>query len=233
MSIWSIALQSRANINSKWLLYSKGQPRLRALAGARLAARLPWRCFPERLPGRAQYCTVSVSIRPFNLGEAGSSTPPLEVETEPNDTPGNGSAAHVACWAKASSDCSSARGADDIEYFDNGKVGNSGDDWFRFTYEGQEPRLLTCSLAIPDQTLAARLRLYALDAKDNITAQQLLSKPATIRSAAADRGVHRRPKRERKGPSTKRGPPLGNQPPAEAWTDLLPAGRSQCARLRD
>ena len=28
-------------------------------------------------------------------------------------------------------------GADDIEYFDNGKVGQSGDDWFRITYTGQ------------------------------------------------------------------------------------------------
>jgi HEAT repeat protein len=57
-------------------------------------------------------------------------------------------------------------------------VGHSGDDWFRFTYEGKEPRLLTCSLAIPDQTLAARVRLYALDTQDKASAQELLSKPA-------------------------------------------------------
>src|SRR5262249_47317900 len=52
---------------------------------------------------------------------------------------------------------------DDIEYFDNGKVGQSGDDWFRFSYPGSEPRLLTCNLAVPDHTLAAQLRFYALD----------------------------------------------------------------------
>jgi hypothetical protein len=100
----------------------------------------------------------------------------LEVETEPNDTPEMAQPLALPVGEGIQRLLISA-GADDIEYFDNGKVGSSGDDWFRFTYNGQEPRLLTCSLAIPDQTLAARLRLYALVVTDKTTAQQLLSKP--------------------------------------------------------
>ena len=59
-----------------------------------------------------------------------------------------------------------------MEYFDNGKVGQSGDDWFRIQYEGEEARLLTCNLTLPDHTLAARLRFYALGVgADNVEPQ--------------------------------------------------------------
>src|SRR5262249_44968100 len=44
----------------------------------------------------------------------------------------------------------------------------SGDDWFRLRFNGKEPRLLTCDLAIPDHTLAAQLRFYALDASGDL-----------------------------------------------------------------
>ena len=51
-------------------------------------------------------------------------------------------------------------GADDIEYFDNGRVGQSGDDWLRLEFNGPESRLLTACLTIPDQQVAARIRVY-------------------------------------------------------------------------
>jgi hypothetical protein len=50
--------------------------------------------------------------------------------------------------------------ADDIEYFDNGDVGSSGDDWFRLDYSGSQPKLLTACLSIVDQQVAARVRCY-------------------------------------------------------------------------
>src|SRR5690606_18079905 len=53
-------------------------------------------------------------------------------------------------------------GADDIEYFDNGDVGRSGDDWFRIEYQGTETRQLSVCLSIPDQQVAARTRVYEL-----------------------------------------------------------------------
>ena len=49
-------------------------------------------------------------------------------------------------------------GADDIEYFDNGKVGTSGLDWFRIEYQGKEPRLFTANLALPDPLVVAAVR---------------------------------------------------------------------------
>jgi HEAT repeats/Squalene-hopene cyclase C-terminal domain len=132
--------------------------------------------FPRKTPWPQGITTaLAVSVRPFDLGES-TSTPPLEVETEPNDTPEMAQPLTLPVGEGIQRLLISA-GADDIEYFDNGKVGNSGDDWFRFAYEGQEPRLLTCSLAIPDQTLAARLRFYALDGADKATAPQRLSNP--------------------------------------------------------
>ena len=131
--------------------------------------------FPRKTPWpRARTVALSVSLKPFSLGES-ASTPALEVETEPNDTPEMAQPLTLPNGDGIQRLLITA-GADDIEYFDNGKVGSSGDDWFRFTYEGEEPRLLTCSLAIPDQTLAARLRFYALEAMDKTTVQQLLSK---------------------------------------------------------
>ena len=53
-------------------------------------------------------------------------------------------------------------GADDIEYFDNGKVGSSGDDWFKIKYIGKEPRLLTAQISMPGQVLSSRIRAYSL-----------------------------------------------------------------------
>ena len=52
---------------------------------------------------------------------------------------------------------------DEVEYFDNGHVGNgTHDDWLRLDFHGSEPRLLTACLTIPDQMVAARIRVYEL-----------------------------------------------------------------------
>lgn len=51
--------------------------------------------------------------------------------------------------------------ADDLEFFDNSHVGRpAGDDWFTLEFPGPEPRLLTATLAIPDQQVAAQIRCY-------------------------------------------------------------------------
>lgn len=52
---------------------------------------------------------------------------------------------------------------DEIEYFDNGQVGDgTHDDWLRLDFPGPAPRLLTACLTIPDQMVAARIRVYEL-----------------------------------------------------------------------
>ncbi len=56
--------------------------------------------------------------------------------------------------------------ADDIEYFDNGKVGSSGLDWFRIDFRGKEPRLFTANLTVPDPLVAAQVLCYTADGKE-------------------------------------------------------------------
>ena len=130
--------------------------------------------FPRVTPWpKGSAVPVSISLQPFELGEAGARA--LEVETEPNDTPEMAQRISLPSGEGIQRLLISA-GADDIEYFDNGKVGQSGDDWFQFTYEGTELRLLTCNLAIPDQTLAARLRLYTLDSDGKTPVAEILAR---------------------------------------------------------
>jgi hypothetical protein len=105
---------------------------------------------------------MTVALNPLKMDSADALANRMQIELEPNDTPelaqeirlpeGDGIQAMRITG-----------GADDIEYFDNGQVGKSGDDWFRINFTGKEPRLLTGTLMIPDHTLAAQLRFYALD----------------------------------------------------------------------
>ncbi|HEY8461795.1 MAG TPA: HEAT repeat domain-containing protein [Blastocatellia bacterium] len=119
--------------------------------------------FPRVTPWPAgKSVPLSVTVNPISslesVGAAG-----MFVETEPNDAPEM--AQEIALpEGEGVQAVRITGGADDIEYFDNGRVGKSGDDWFRLVFKGKEPRLLTCNLAIPDHTLAAQLRFYALDA---------------------------------------------------------------------
>jgi hypothetical protein len=120
--------------------------------------------FPRVTPWPAgKSVPLSVIINPVELNaETG-----MRVETEPNDTPEM--AQEIALpEGEGVQAVRITGGADDIEYFDNGRVGKSGDDWFRLAFNGKAPRLLTCNLAIPDHTLAAQLRFYALDASGSL-----------------------------------------------------------------
>jgi len=103
---------------------------------------------------------VSVSVRPVDAGAPGE----LEksgalIETEPNDTAEQ--AIPLTLVPNAEVKTYEITGtADDIEYFDNGRVGESGDDWYRVELAGREPRLVTALLAMPGQAVAARIRTY-------------------------------------------------------------------------
>jgi hypothetical protein len=118
--------------------------------------------FPRQTPWPVGKSTpLSVTINPIDIKDAQQAG--MYVETEPNDTPEMSQEIALPDGEGVQA-VRITGGADDIEYFDNGKVGKSGDDWFRLKFDGKEPRLLTCNLAIPDHTLAAQLRFYALDA---------------------------------------------------------------------
>ncbi len=126
--------------------------------------------FPQQTPWPAgKAVALNVAINPIDLRDSAATG--MFVEQEPNDTITQ--AQEISFNGKADADgvqvLRISGSADDIEYFDNGKVGQSGDDWFKFTYKGTETKLLTADLAIPDHTLAAQLRFYALDSSGNFT----------------------------------------------------------------
>ena len=100
---------------------------------------------------------VSYDLHPFTYDS--SITGQNGIEFEPNDTP---ELAQPILLQPTDTDIalSVVGGADDIEYFDNGQYGRSGDDWFRIDYQGTTERLLTACLSIPDQQVAARIRVY-------------------------------------------------------------------------
>ena len=103
---------------------------------------------------------VTVRLRPMIV--AGEEAARMSIEAEPNDTPEQ---AQLLALPAGDDEISMhvIGSSDDIEYFDNGQVGASGDDWFRIDYRGTEKRLLTACLSIPDQQVAAQIRAYRID----------------------------------------------------------------------
>ena len=144
------------------------QPRWRESGKAPLVARVP-----NKVPWpKDAKVDVSIAIRPIDIDPKRGDT--LFVETEPNDTPEQ---AQPVRLPNTTDDYALqiVGGADDIEYFDNGKVGSSGDDWFRLEFNGSESRLLTACLSIPDQQVAARIRCYVVEKdKSNVKPGELL-----------------------------------------------------------
>ncbi|MCS6851461.1 MAG: hypothetical protein NZ700_09885 [Gemmataceae bacterium] len=58
-------------------------------------------------------------------------------------------------------------GADDLEYFNNQRVGTGdGDDWYQLVYRGTRPKLLTANLQLVEPIVSARIRCYTRDGKD-------------------------------------------------------------------
>ncbi|HLK60023.1 MAG TPA: hypothetical protein VKU00_25915, partial [Chthonomonadaceae bacterium] len=116
---------------------------------------------PEKTPWSAGAVTpVSVSVKPIVIGDAAEQDRlHTYIEMEPNDSPEMAQTIpltggdDVRTWEITG-------GADDVEFFDNGNVGQSGDDWFRLEYKGIAPRLLTAQLSMPGQMVAARIRCY-------------------------------------------------------------------------
>jgi hypothetical protein len=105
---------------------------------------------------------VEINVSPLELGD--TSKTGLFVEAEPNDTPEQAQLIPLRDTTEEYS-LHVIGGADDIEYFDNGEFGKTGDDWFRLDYDGKEPRLLTACISMPDQQVAARIRGYWIDPK--------------------------------------------------------------------
>ncbi|MDA0588961.1 MAG: hypothetical protein O2820_14395 [Planctomycetota bacterium] len=110
---------------------------------------------------------VTVQVRQLHMPEAKNGS--VFIEFEPNDSPRY---AQPIPLKETDKDYSlQILGThDEVEYFDNGQVGDGAhDDWLRLDYPGKEPRLLTACLTIPDQMVAARIRVYEVaTAKANV-----------------------------------------------------------------
>ena len=112
-----------------------------------------------------QVAKVNVTLAVRSVAEGDVQKAKLFLEAEPNDTPEQ--AQPLTLRNTVDDDHFNVMGgSDDIEYFDNGRVGSSGDDWYRLEFTGKEPRLLSACLSIADQQVAARIRTYALSTKD-------------------------------------------------------------------
>ena len=119
------------------------------------------------------FIQLAVNIRSLELTEPSDLN--LLIETEPNDTPEQAQLLKLDPIQEEHT-IQITGSADDIEYFDNGNVGSSGDDWFRLDYIGEmavDDRLLTACLQIPDQQVAARIRCYQIGS-DNVTSESKL-----------------------------------------------------------
>ena len=103
---------------------------------------------------------VSLSVTPFEPGDSQAAR--MFIELEPNDTPEQ--AQPITLLETVEEYTLNIIGSsDDIEYFDNGDVGQGGDDWFRIELPTSQPRLLTACLSIPDLQVVARIRAYRVD----------------------------------------------------------------------
>ncbi|MEI6771841.1 MAG: hypothetical protein WCL90_09835 [Planctomycetota bacterium] len=107
---------------------------------------------------------MTIQVTPFVINSKDEDDHRTVFEYEPNDlpelaqtielSPASGNA--VRTWEILG-------GADDVEFFDNGKVGQSGEDWYKFVYKGTEQRLLTAQLGMPNPLIAHRIRCYQIN----------------------------------------------------------------------
>jgi hypothetical protein len=126
--------------------------------------------FPRHTPWPiGQEVSVDVSVRSTEFGEP---TRGVVVETEPNNSLAQAQQLRLL-------DVDSEQiirvtgGADDIEYFDNGLYGESGDDWFCIGIDQTEPRLLSVNLMPTDPLVAGRVRCYTSDGQEYIEGKHL------------------------------------------------------------
>ena len=101
-------------------------------------------------------------VKPVDFG---TSRRGMIVEAEPNDSIAQ--AQPIVMGATNSDETLHITGgADDIEYFDNGKVGTSGLDWFRIEFQGTQPRLFTANLTVTDPLIVSQVLFYTGDGKE-------------------------------------------------------------------
>ena len=121
---------------------------------SKLAARTPWPA--------GHKVRFRMSARVVQFGESKRN---LIVEAEPNESIAE--AQPIRLGASGGDETYHViGGADDLEYFDNGKIGQTGDDWFRIEYQGKTAKLFTANLVATDPLVVLQLRCYTADGKE-------------------------------------------------------------------
>jgi hypothetical protein len=113
--------------------------------------------FPRKTPWPAGHqVPLRVLVRRVAPGESKRG---MVLEAEPNDS--LEAAQPIAIGASGADETLHITGsADDIEYFDNGRVGSNGIDWFRIEFRGTAPRLFTANLTTADPLVVSQLLFY-------------------------------------------------------------------------
>lgn len=133
-------------------------PRWRELGSIQRIERFPRKtAWPKGL-----YVPLRVDVKTTQFD---ASTRGMHIEMEPNDSIAQ--AQPIAIGASSGNETVHITGsADDIEYFDNGKAGTSGLDWFRIEYKGTESKLFTANLTVPDPLVVAQVLFYTADGQE-------------------------------------------------------------------
>lgn len=126
--------------------------------------------FPEKTPWPTGLgVPFRVALQPVDLSTA---TRGLVVELEPNNSLEQ--AQPLQLTSTDEDQILSVTGsADDCEYFDNGRYGESGHDWFRIECASSQPRLLTVNMLPTDPLVAARVRCYLPDGQEFVEGKHL------------------------------------------------------------
>ena len=61
---------------------------------------------------------------------------------------------------EASKSCTSSGGSDDLEYYNNTRLGSLPDDWYRIEYTGSRPIFVSANLQIVEPVVSSRIRFY-------------------------------------------------------------------------
>ena len=119
--------------------------------------------FPAKTPWPAGLrVPLRVNVKPVDFGVSQRG---MVIEVEPNDSIAE--AQPIAMGKSGGNETIHITGsADDIEYFDNGRVGSSGLDWFRIEFQGREPRLFTANLTVTDPLVVSQVLFYTADGKE-------------------------------------------------------------------
>ena len=98
---------------------------------------------------------IEISLSPIDSLSHGD----LVLEAEPNNAPEQATDLLLP-GAEGEQVLHVLGGADEIEYYNNTKLGSMPDDWFRIEHRGSKPMFLSANLQIVEPVVSSRIRFY-------------------------------------------------------------------------